>query len=675
MTQWSTKDGREDVGKALRASRVEVLSPCLLTTLAFLLACGGVDPASDPGADQAAAGADWPVYGGDPGGLKYSPLADIDAGNVTDLLPVWTWDTGEQAIPEAASPILGQRVAPGAFEGTPIVIHDTMWISTPYNRVVALDAETGKEYWSFDPRAWEFGNLHRGCRFCHRGIAQWSDGRERRIFIDTRWRLIALDAASGEQIESFGMGGEADLTEHLSWPASRIQMSNTSPPVVFEDLVIVGSGVPDDRVFERNAPGDVQAFDARTGKHVWTFHTIPRDEEFGIDTWEDDAWSYTGSANVWAPFTIDAQRGLVYLPVSTANNDMYGGARRGSNLFGESLVCLDARTGERVWHFQTVHHGLWDYDLPAPPNLVTIRVGGREIDAVVALGKTGFAYVFDRVTGEPVWPIEERSVPASDVPGEVSWPTQPFPTRPAPFSRQGLTEDDLIDFTPELRAEALEVFRRYRTGPLFTPPSREGTISLPGILGGGNWGGAAIDPRSGVMYVKAYDSPFVAGVQQAELEGSRFDYVSDFRGGVSVAGGLPIIKPPYGTMTAIDLNTGEHLWQVPFGDDSEIREHPALVGLDLPPMGGTAGGHGSASGPLATGSGLVFVAGGAPWLAALEGATGKTLWQGDLQGRLGRGNPMTYRTRSGRQFVVVATSTAEQTESQLVAFALPEPRE
>lgn len=617
-------------------------------------------------------GDDWPHYGGDPGGLKYSPLEDIDRDNVTGLEVAWTWDTGEEPIPEPASPIEGQRVAPGAFEATPIVIGDTMWVVTPYNRVVALDAATGREYWSYDPRAYEFGNLHRGCRFCHRGIAQWTDGTERRIFLNTRWRLMALDAATGRPVESFGAGGEVDLAEHLSWPASRLQISNTSPPVVFEDLVIVGSGVPDDRWYRRNVPGDVQAFDAVTGEHAWTFHTIPREGEFGTDTWEDGAWSYTGSANVWAPFTLDAERGLVYLPVSTPNNDFYGGERLGDGLFGESLVCLDARTGERVWHFQTVHHGLWDYDLPAPPNLVTIEVDGRRIDAVVALGKTGFAYVFDRVTGEPVWPIEERSVPESDVPGEAASPTQPFPTRPAPFSRQGITEGDLIDFTPALRAEALEVFRRHRTGPIFTPPSVEGTITLPGIVGGSGWGGGAVDPETNVLYVKAYDAPFLTRVVEAEPGTADADYIPRFRGGgLSVADGLPILKPPYATVTAIDLDTGEHVWRVPFGDDAWVRDHPALEGLDPPPMGGRPRGHGSTGGPLVTAGGLVFVAGGEPALRALDAADGSELWAGDLGGAIGRANPMTYRTRDGRQMVVVAASSSDLEDSKLVAFALP----
>ena len=637
-----------------------------------LAGCGTPGIRTGEGGSAAAyANDNWPVYGGDPGGLKYSSLNDIDRSSVTELEAAWTWETGETPVPDAASPIQGERVAPGAFEATPIVINDTMWLSTSYNRVVALDAESGEELWSYDPRSWEWGNLHRGCRFCHRGIAQWSDGGERRIFLNTRWRLIALDAATGALIPGFGDGGEVDLTEGLAWDANRLHISNTSPAVVFEDIVIVSSGVPDNRIYRNNPPGDVQAFDARSGELLWTFHTIPKEGEFGVETWEDESWSYTGSANVWAPFSLDAERGLVYLPVSTPNNDFYGGHRRGQNLFAESLVCLDARTGERVWHFQTVHHGLWDYDLPAPPGLVTIEVDGRRIDAVVAVTKTAFTYVLDRLTGEPVWPVEEHAVPESTVPGEVPWPTQPFPTRPAPFARQGITEDDLIDFTPELRAEALEVFGRHRTGPIFTPPSVEGTIMMPGLIGGAGWGGAAIDPESGHMFVKAYDDPFLARVAEGEPGAGDADYLPNFASILSVAGGLPIIKPPYGTLTAIDLNTGERLWQRPFGDDSAIREHPALVGVDPPPMGGTPQSHGTTSGPLVTAGGIVFLAGGTPWLEAMDVSDGRTLWRGDLGDGLGRGNPMTYRTRAGRQFVVVATSADGQVDSKLQAFALP----
>lgn len=612
-------------------------------------------------------GVDWPVYGGDAGGMKYSPLDQIDRGNVERLEIAWRWETGEEPILGPRRPVRGEDVWPGSFQATPLAINDTLYVSTPYNRVVALDAETGTELWSYDPRAWEWGATS---LTTHRGVATWTNGRERRVFLNTRWRLIALDATTGEPIPSFGQGGEIDLTKDLIWDVyTRLHFRNTSPPVVFEDLVIVGSAMWDNnRIYRRNPPGDVQAFDVRTGERVWSFHTIPQQGEFGNDTWEDGSWSDSGNTNVWAPFTLDDERGLVYLPVSAPVNDFYGGHRKGDNLFSQSIVCLDARTGERVWHFQTIHHGLWDYDLSAPPNLVTIEVDGRRIDAVVVLGKTGFAYVFDRVTGEPVWPIEERPVPASDVPGERASPTQPFPTKPPPFSPQGLTVDDLIDFTPEVRAMALERVEDYRLGPMFTPPSLQGTVLVPWPSGGANWGGAAFDPETGLLYVRASNVAELAKLRKAEPEESDFDYVlaSDEQA-LHVAGSLPINKPPYSTLTAVDLNAGEHVWQVTLGDSPWIRDHPLLAGLDLPPLGIAQ--PGNLSGPLVTRGGLVFISGGGYALYAIDATNGETVWEVDLEGA-GNGNPMTYETRSGRQFVVIATG--EDSDARLLAFALPD---
>jgi quinoprotein glucose dehydrogenase len=618
-------------------------------------------------------GQDWPVYGGDPGGMKYSPLTQINRSNVHRLELAWIWQTGEEPIPVPRRPIRAQAVRPGPFEATPIMIGDTLYLSTPYNRVVALDASTGTELWSYDPRAYEWGRPpYLSLEHIHRGVATWTDGKERRIFINTRWRLIALDARTGKPIPEFGQGGEIDLTKELIWEVySRLHYSSTSPPVVYNDLVIVGSTVPDYWMYKRNPPGDVQAFDVRTGKRVWSFHTIPQEGEFGNETWEDGSWSYTGSTNVWSPFTLDDKRGLVYLPVSTPNSDFYGGHRKGDNLFAESIVCLDANTGKRLWHFQTVHHGLWDYDLAAPPNLVTIRVDGRTIDAVVVLGKTGFAYVFDRVTGEPVWPIEERPVPQSDVPGERTSPTQPFPTKPPPFAKQGFTEDDVIDFTPELRAMALEVISNYRLGPIFTPPSLEGTVIM-GEAGGANWGGAAFDPESGLLYVKSLNFPTLIKLVKPEPGRAEVDYVrTGFR--LELVDGLPIQKPPYSVLTAIDLNAGEHAWQVPLGDSPEVRNHPLLEDLELPRLGITGLIHGVSAGPLATRGGLVFVSGGGPALYAIDKANGQTLWGGDLAGARGFANPMTYQTRSGRQFVVIATSKPSGADAQLMAFALRQP--
>jgi quinoprotein glucose dehydrogenase len=611
------------------------------------------------------ADADWAVYGGDPGAMKYSPLTTINRDNVSRLWPAWEWRVGEAPIEESDST---RAARPGTFQATPLEINDTLFLSTPYNRVVALDAATGDVFWTYDPGAYRWGQPSNGTGFVHRGVATWTDGRQRRVFLNSRWRLIALDAASGEPIDGFGTGGEVDLAADLVWDVNRLHYTNTSPPVVYRDLVIVGNGVGDRLTYPNDPPGDVQAFDVGTGERVWTFHTTPQEGEFGNETWEGDSWRRVGHTNVWAPFTVDTVRGLVYLPISTPSNDWYGGARKGNNLFAESIVCLNADTGERVWHFQTVHHGLWDYDIPAPPILATIRANGISIDAVVVLGKTGFAYVFDRVTGEPVWPIEELPVPQSDVPGERTSPTQPFPTKPAPFARQGVTADDVIDFTPELRALALEQLGRYRVGPIFTPPSLEGTVVLPGVIGGAGWGGGAVDPETGILYVKGNNSPALVKLYQpppSDTIEATYAYERGNSLSLRVEGGsLPLLKPPYGTLTAIDLGSGEHLWQVPVGDTPRVRNHPMLRGLDLPPLGVSG-----SPGPIVTAGGLIFLTGGGSTLYALDTRNGEVRWEADL-GQRGYAVPMTYATGDGRQFVVIATGGGA--DASLKAFALPD---
>ncbi|HEV8150842.1 MAG TPA: amidohydrolase family protein [Gemmatimonadales bacterium] len=623
------------------------------------------DPVSNP-----AAVGEWPVYGGDPGAMKYSSLAGITRDNVQLLQPAWKWQTGEH-------PDSGRRAHPGLFEATPLMLGDTLYLSTPYNQVVALDAASGKELWRFDPQAYQAGQPPNGMGFVHRGVAAWSDARERRIFLNSRWRLLALDAATGKPIASFGTAGEVDLTRQLSRPVNRLHYTNTSPPVVWRDLVILGNGVADRLTYRGDPPGDVQAFDVRTGRRVWSWRPIPAPGEYGNATWEDSAWARVGHTNVWAPFTVDTARGLVFLPVSTPGNDYYGGARKGDNLFAESLVCLDARTGRRVWHFQTVHHGLWDYDLPAPPLLATVWRNGRVQELVAEPGKTGFLYVFDRLTGQPLWPIEERPVPASDVPGERASRTQPVPTWPKPFSRQGISEADLVDYTPALKAMALEAVRLYRMGGLFTPPSLQGTIALPGVIGGAGWGGGAFDPLSGTLYVKATNSPALLQLAHPRPSASN-DAEYAFVPGASLGltssagdqaepetgGSVPILKPPYGTLTAIDLASGTQRWQVTVGDWPRIRQHPLFKGLNLPPMGVVG-----SPGPIVTAGGLVFVTGGGSALQAFDAATGRLLWSAEL-GAFGYSVPMTYRTRTGRQFVAVATG-GDGEPGILQVFSLP----
>ena len=620
-------------------------------------------------AAQSRAG-EWPVYGGDAGATKYSALTQIDRENVARLRVAWRWRVGESAIPQTDS-TLGAR--PGTFQATPLMIGDTLFFSTPFNRVVAMDATTGRPLWTYDPGAYRAGQPSNGTGFVHRGVATWSDGRRRVIFMNSRWNLIALDAATGKLVRTFGDTGVVDLTARLRRRIVKRHYTNTSPPVVYRNLVIVGNGVGDRLRYQSDPPGDVQAFDVHTGKRVWSFHTIPDSTELGRDTWENGSWRTTGHTNVWAPFSLDAARGLVYLPVSTPSNDLYGGERKGNNLFAESLVCLDANTGKRKWHYQLVHHGLWDYDPPAPPVLGTIRVGGRTIDAVAVPTKMGYLFVFDRVTGKPVWPIVERAVPASDVPGERASPTQPVPTRPAPFSVQGFSESDVVDFTPEIKRRALEELHRYRFGEMYTPPSLQGTIVMPGSIGGAGWGGGAFDPETGVIYIKTTNGPVMYRIFKMEARSDTIDfsYTADLvNSSVGVTldssdASIPLNKPPYGTLVAIDLNSGAHRWQVPFGDSPEIRNLAPLRGVALPPLLGVAG----APGPIVTKSGLLFASGGGAVLYAIDTRDGRTLWSSDL-GKRAYAVPMTYRTRAGRQFVVIAAGAGN--DAELVGFALPE---
>ena len=447
------------------------------------------------GAQQPAVPIEWPYVGGDQAHTKYSTADEITAANVDQLEIAWEWEPNEMPMPE-----LGAR--PSSFQATPIMIGNVLYVSTAYNRVAAIDAETGAELWAFDSKAYEREARH---GFIHRGIAYWRDGDDFRIFLNSRDRLYAIDAATGREVASFGENGSVSLIAGHGRPVLSEEFDQRSPPVVFEDLVIVGSRVPDrvQRKFE--PPGTVQAFDTRSGDRRWVFFTIPQsNDDFGADTWENESWRYTGHANVWGLMSLDAERGLLYVPTSTPGGDYWGGHRLGANLFAESLVCLDARTGERQWHFQAVHHGVWDYDFNSPPNLVTINVDGRTIDAVAEVSKQGFTYVFDRVTGEPVWPIEERPVNTeTDVPGEVLYPTQPFPTKPPPFAKQGVSLDDANDLTPEIHALAVEEMQLFRLGPLFTPPSLRGTLMRPTVSGGADWGGAAFDPETGLLYVRS----------------------------------------------------------------------------------------------------------------------------------------------------------------------------
>jgi quinoprotein glucose dehydrogenase len=543
--------------------------------------------------------------------------------------------------------------------------------------IVAIDAGTGETRWSWSPD--EGRRLDLAPRANPgRGVAYWEDpqGRGRILAITPGYQLVALDASTGLPVPEFGTDGVVDLhAGHRTREGIDLvgSIGASSPPAVVGDVVVVGSAHhvgmrPPSRV---NTPGDVRAFDVRTGEEVWRFKTIPEPGEEGNDTWLDDSWRYTGNAAVWAQISWDPETGYVYLPTEAATGDYYGGHRPGDNLFSTSLVCLDGRTGEKVWHFQIIHHDIWDWDNPTAPILGDLIIDGHPRKIVAQLTKQGWVYVFDRLTGEPVWPIEERSVPQTDVPGEWTSATQPFPTRPAPFERQGFSEDDLIDFTPEIRARALEIAEAYRMGPIFTPPSlvnapdgTQGTLSLPGSLGGANWEGGALDPETGLLYVGSHTSPSVLALEPGG-DLSDMDYIAA-SGRALLAPGVPIVKPPWGRITAIDLTSGEHAWMVPNGrTPPHVAERLELDPALVPQTGQT-----SRAGLVVTRTLLLGGEGasGDPIFRAYHKATGEVIAEIPLPAAQ-VGLPMTYM-HEGRQFVVLSVGGGGH-PAELLALALP----
>ena len=633
--------------------------------------------ACDARAQSAGTTGEWPCFGGNQGCHRYSPLDQITPDNFDSLELAWRW-----TVPDDELRKTNRRLRSGFFKCTPLMVDGMVYVVTPLSQVAALDPGTGKTVWQHDPRAYDRPGSRR--MFQHRGVSYWTDGDDARIIVTTGTRqLIALNAKTGEPYSDFGDGGWTDLGKGLGRKIEETQLSFNAPTVIVRDTIVIGSSLPDEASNPTVPPGHVRGFDVRTGKQKWIFHTIPQEGELGNDTWEDGSWKNMGATNVWTMMSADEELGYVYLPTGTPANDFYGGHRLGDNVFAESIVCLNAETGRRVWHFQGVHHGLWDYDFPAPPILVDIKVDGKPIRALVQVSKQGFTYVFDRATGEPVWPIEERPVPRSYVPGERTSPTQPFPTKPPPFERQGISQDDLIDFTPELRQEALEFVKQYKLGPMFTPPTvakqdqTGGVIQLPGAAGGANWGSAGVDPTSGVLYVQSATFPSVAGLVKPDAARSSFRYLRGGPWGLpDRPSGLPLTKPPYGRVTAIDLNEGVILWQVPHGDGP--RDHPLLKDLNLPRLGAPSNTMLSHSGPVITKTLVVYshveVEPGGRWSDSKWWLIAYDKNNGDEVARRKLplppfGVPMTYMHQA-KQYIVVAVGGLRQ-KSELLAFALP----
>ncbi|NML23115.1 pyrroloquinoline quinone-dependent dehydrogenase [Pseudoflavitalea sp. G-6-1-2] len=700
----------------------------------------------------------WSAYKADKASSSYSPHTEINPENVNKLQVAWTFYPNDAAE--------GSRF--NNSQCNPIIVDDVMYTASARRRIYAIDAKTGEKIWEFDP----FNGGPGGGPF--RGVTYWEDksGNDKRILFTADDQLFAVEAATGKIISSFGDNGRVSMNVGLRDDPKLISVKPTSPGIIFDNLIILGNMVSE---LYGSQPGYVRAYDVITGKLTWTFHTIPLPGEIGYETWPKDAWKYAGGANSWAGMAIDEKRGMVFFSTGSPSYDFYGADREGQNLFGNCVVALDARTGKHVWHFQTVHHDLWDYDLPSPPNLVTVERDGKKIDAVAQTSKVGFLYVFNRETGEPIFPIEEKPVPASDVPGEKAWPTQPFPTRPKPYARHTLTENDLADFSPDAHDSLLAQFRRYRYDGLFTPPSVRGSINFPSTIGGSEWGGAAYDPTSGVLYLKSNESPEISQllkVDNSKLTGPaaedvngrevyitycaschkedrsgiepQFPSLIDLRKRMSEeqalqrvregAGKMPpfakilngreravinylydkwkdpnvassedlneihanrnsnkigkidstrkdtstiylntlaympwrdiegrsSIKPPFATLNAIDLNTGEYLWTVPAGNMPELQK-----------KGEPATGVSGSPGPIVTRGGLIFLGGGrSKKLMAYEQKTGKLVWEYELPSYLSA-TPSTYSV-DGKQYIAVSIGgNKEHPAGMVMAFALP----
>lgn len=677
---------------------------------------------------------EWRHFGGDPTNSQYSSLTQINKENVDQLEVAWTYHTGDHNT-EGSSQI----------QFNPIIVDGVLYGASPKLKLFALDAATGTHLWTFDPYADDdeppvFG--------VSRGVAYWEDGADKRILFGAGHQLYAIDATTGMPIATFGNNGFVDLQENLDHDMTGLFWAMNTPGIVYKDLYIVGGRVAEE---QPSAPGHIRAYNIRTGERAWIFHTIPHPGEYGYETWPEDAWQRIGGANAWSGFSLDQERGIVFIPTGSAAFDFWGGNRHGENLFANSILALDANTGERIWHFQTVKHDIWDRDLPAAPNLLTVEQDGQQIDAVAQITKSGHVFVLDRETGESLFSLEEKPYPASDLEGEQAWPTQILPTKPAPFARQQLLAGDVSNISPETTAAIRDSLSKIRSGGQFVPPSEQGTVIYPGFDGGGEWGGAAHDPNTGILYVNSNEMPWVQQMRKIDFDvekgafsagqqlyfyncanchgfegegatgfpaltdlatrktrdevrqqirsgGNRmpgFTYlkqeevdalvaylyndpqpeIADVSPDVAIkynhmgynrfldADGYPAVKPPWGTLNAIDLNTGEFLWQVPLG------EYPELTARGVPKTGTENYG-----GPVVTASGLLFIgASKDEHFRVFDRDTGTELWKTQLPAG-GYATPATYEI-NGKQYIVIAAGGGKmgtKAGDAYVAFALPD---
>ncbi len=590
--------------------------------------------------------ATWEVTSATKANTKYSPADQINRDNVHHLSLAWEYKAGDPGY---------------SIQCNPIIIDTVLYGTSPKVQAFAIDARTGKEIWWFDPNSYEEGNnrLSRSTG-ANRGVTFWTDGKESTVFFGRGPFMYALNAKTGRPRPEFGQKGRIDLLENLDREIDRAFLNASSPAITYKDLLIVGSQLGEGSGVQ--APGHVRAYDVHTGERKWIFHTIPHPGEFGYDTWPKDAWKTFGGSNPWGGFSMDEERGILYFGTGSASNDHFGIERTGNNLFSNCVVALNAQTGERIWHYQIVHHDLWDYDVPAPPNLITVSHEGKRIDAVAQVTKVGMVFVFDRVTGEPLFPIEERPVRSSEVPGEVSSPTQPFPVLPPPYARHGFREEDITQRSPEAHAFVKEhVWDKYGASSLYDPPSFEGGIVFPQFNGGTDWGGAAVDVATGVLFVNASNEPeLIQVLRNDDPDGYPFKVTGHQP--VKDNEGYPISTPPWGTLNAIDLNEGEILWQVPLGHHPGLEHEPPTGSFNM-------------GGPIVTAGGLVFIGAAMDEMfRAYDKETGELLWEVKLPAG-GYATPATYVV-DGKQYVVIAAGgggkPGTRAGNSFLAFTLPD---